>query len=351
MKCIKCDVTSVKADYKVCSTCIASLLDEASRPKPIINHLLCYISTYFASSSSAKMQVACLRAFTDAEVFAARDFLFFAYPDQLGPIQKRQDSTNRTSVQAVMEDIYQAFKDLDRKYKIQPLCVSNDLKKVPKNSPEEIDVVCLLEKIRLLENRVNSVETSQQFMSDAHDVNNSKVNLLESDLTKIKNDTETAVKLAKEAHVIISSNKSNYGNAVKMNNKSPLGGRRNSSGRYHSGHRGSTSGHLGQVGASNAPRTSSRLGAPPPSRYLVIAKILRGKTTDDVTSYIKDMDSSIEIRSLTAISHEEAPFQKFKLEVSVSDFHKVSNRSFWEAGVYCYPFRGQWHRDPANNSE
>ena len=300
--------------------------------------------------------MACLRAFTDAEVYAARDFLFHAYADQLGPIQKWQESPNRTRVQSVMEDLLTAFKDLD-KSKIKPLCVTNDLKKVPKTCPEEVDVVCLLEKIRLLENRVSNVETSQQFISDAHDVHNTKVNMFESDLIKIKHDTDTALILAKEVHVNISTNKPNYLNAAKFNNKSSLGGRRNSSvdrnkhGRNNSGQRGSS--HAGHVSAisSIAPRPSSRLGAPPPSRYLVIAKILQGKTADDVSSYIKDMDSSVDIRSLMPISHEGAPFQKFKLEVSISDFYKVNNRNFWEAGVYCYPFRGQWHRDTTENSE
>ena len=119
MKCIKCGASGVSADYKVCTTCIKSLLDEADKPKPILNHLLCYIITYFSSSSSAKIQVACLRAFTDAELYVARDFLFLSYPNQLGPIQKRLDSPSRTRVQAVMEDILKAFKDLD-KIKIQP---------------------------------------------------------------------------------------------------------------------------------------------------------------------------------------------------------------------------------------
>ena len=137
--------------------------------------------------------------------------------------------------------------------------------------------------------------------------------------------------------------------------RNSLSGRRNSSsdsnnnGRNHSSHRGSSG--AGHGLASSAAKPSLRLGAPPPSRYLVIAKILKGKTTDDVSSYIKEVDSSIDIRSLIPISHEEAPFQKFKLEVSVSDFFKVNNRNFWHSGVYCYPFRGQWHRESGTDNE
>ena len=302
------------------------------------------------------MQIACLRGFTDAEVYAARDLLFIAYANQLGPIQKRQDSPNRTRVQAVMEDLLAAFKELD-KMNTQPLCVTNDLKKIPKNSPEEVDVVCLLEKLRLLENRVYNVETSQQFISDTFDTHSAKVNDVDNNLRKIKNDTDTALQLAKETHIVISNNKSNYVNVAKHNNKNSLSGRRNSSvgndsnnyGRSNSSQRGS--GHVNHGTASTGTKPTSRLGAPPPSRYLVIAKILQGKTVDDVSSYIKEMDSSIDIRSLMPISHEGAPFQKFKLELSGSDFYKVNNRNFWESGVYCYPFRGQWHRDPNNSSE
>ena len=238
---------------------------------------------------------------------------------------------------------------------------------MPKHTPEEADVMCLLDKFRQLEIRIDNVEKSQQYISDSHDVTNTKVNVLETDLFKTKNDTDTAIHLAKEAHTLINGIKPNYANITKSNNKNMFSGRRNSYNNnnnnnynnYNNGsnnmrrgssnpsQRGSSLGMPGTAGSyGQATKPTTRLGAPPRSRYLVITRVLKEKTEEDIKCYINEMDSNIEIRSLESISHEDAPFQKFKLEVSVSDFYKVKERDFWEsAGISCYPFRGQWFRD------
>ena len=189
---------------------------------------------------------------------------------------------------------------------------------------------------------------------------NTKVNVIESDLHKAKNDTDTAIHLAKEAQTMASSTKPSYANVGKGPNKNVLAGRRNSFNNNNNnkdnrrdssnnGHRGSS---LATAGSSTqGVKPTTRLGAPPRSRYLVIGRVLKDKTVDDIKSYINDIDSNVEIRGLEPISHADAPFQKFKLEVSVSDFFKVKDRDFWESGISCYPFRGQWYRDPTNNAD
>ena len=100
-------------DFKVCPKCIMALLEEVNKPKPIASDLLCYISSYYGSATPVKIHLTCLRAFSDTEIQEARDLLFNAYPDKLGSITKRQDSPNKTWPQAVMEDIINAFSDLD----------------------------------------------------------------------------------------------------------------------------------------------------------------------------------------------------------------------------------------------
>ena len=67
--------------------------------------------------------------------------------------------------------------------------------------------------------------------------------------------------------------------------------------------------------------------------------------------HINEMDSNIEIRSLDLISHPDARSQTFKLEVSITDFFKVKDRNFWESGIICHPFRGEWHRDPSEDAD
>ena len=219
MKCVQCDAPGVNADYKVCGKCIAELLEESSKAKPIMSNLLCYVSSYFSSASHVKIHISCLRAFSDAEIFEARDLLFSTYQAKLGAIQKRKDTPNRTRAQAVMEDIITAFTDLDRKDKISPMCATFDIKQMPKNTPEEADIVCLLDKFRQFESRIVNFEKSQQFISDTYDVTNSKINVLESDLLKTKNDADTAIHLAKEAQTMINANKPTFSNAARSNKK------------------------------------------------------------------------------------------------------------------------------------
>ena len=241
---------------------------------------------------------------------------------------------------------------------------------MPKHTTEEVDVLYLLEKFRQLENRMDSVEKSQHFISETYDVTNSKINVLESDLLKAKNDTDTAIHLAKEAQTMISTNKINYASAVKQQNRNTLAGRRNSFNNYNDKRRGSsysdtrprassssnpgprTGSSLANAGSlGQAARPTTRLGAPPRSRYLVIGRVLKDKKAEDIKNYINEMDSTIEIRSLEPISHVDARAQKFKLEVSVSDFFKVKDRNFWESGISCYPFRGEWNRDTTDTTE
>lgn len=371
MKCVRCDTAGAHADYRACKACVAQLLANDDSPKPIMSNLLCYVSSYLNRASPVKTHVACLKSFADAEITEARDLLFHAYANELGPPPKRAESNKRSKAEIIMEDILKAFNDLDRNHKIHPLCATGDITKMPKYTPEEADVLSLFDKLRQLENRVVDVEKSQQFMSDTNDANSTKVITMESDMIKIKNDTDTALHLAKENHATLAKN--NNPNDIKHGHKQInnnfLSGRRDSFDSTNNNRRWSNASQRGgrpptgfghgsrfngatpavaaaaAAAAANAGSGRPRLGAPPPSRFLVIARVMKDRTTDDVNNYIKDIDSSIEIRSLFKISHDEAPFHKFKLEVSVADYNKVSNRTFWDSGIYCYPFRGRFYRD------
>ena len=114
---------------------------------------------------------------------------------------------------------------------------------------------------------MDNVEKSQQFISDTYDVTNSKINVLESDLLKAKDDTDTAIYLAKEAQTMISTNKIDYASAVKQPNRNTLAGRRNSFNNYNDKRRGSSnSGTRPRAGSSSNPGPRTGSGSNPGPR-------------------------------------------------------------------------------------
>ena len=80
------------------------------------------------------------------------------------------------------------------------------------------------------------------------------------------------------------------------------------------------------------------MGAPPPSRHFVIERVLGDITTEDLKAHISFKNSDIEIRSLECMSHSEARYKKFKLEISVEDCQAIYNPDFWQWGMRIRPF-------------
>lgn len=78
------------------------------------------------------------------------------------------------------------------------------------------------------------------------------------------------------------------------------------------------------------------LGAPAPSRHIVIERVMRSTSLESLRKLIDK--NGIIVRSLEALSHVEAKYQKFKLEVPKSDLQKVYNGENWPVGVCVRPY-------------
>ena len=84
--------------------------------------------------------------------------------------------------------------------------------------------------------------------------------------------------------------------------------------------------------------TSKIFGAPPPSRHFVLERVLKNITVEDLTSYIKDKNSNLEVRSLECMSHEDATYKKYKVEISVEDCKIIYAPDFWPLNTRIRPF-------------
>ena len=95
-------------------------------------------------------------------------------------------------------------------------------------------------------------------------------------------------------------------------------------------------------------------GAPPPSRDLVIERVAQYTSEHDIKEYIEE--HGVKVRSLALMSHVDAKYLKFKLEISKNDLGKVYASEFWPCGIsvrkYFPPREGlqQNVRKSANNA-
>ena len=124
----------------------------------------------------------------------------------------------------------------------------------------------------------------------------------------MKKDTATAVQLAKDTKVMLARNNNKAATDIRRSdNENRISAGRNQRNAGQGPVIGiPTNAGQGPVlgiptsrnSAGNSGSGKLRLGAPLPSRYVVIARVRNDVAVEDVTSYINDKDSSVEIRSL-----------------------------------------------------
>ena len=52
---------------------------------------------------------------------------------------------------------------------------------------------------------------------------------------------------------------------------------------------------------------------------------------DNINTYLMDMD--VDVRSLESVSHKDAKYKSFKLEVSKDDYNKLFSEDAWPNGI------------------
>jgi hypothetical protein len=76
-----------------------------------------------------------------------------------------------------------------------------------------------------------------------------------------------------------------------------------------------------------------------PVRQLFIYRVLKHVSLSDMRNFLKDQ---VTILDLQLISHQDAHYNSFKLDIPQSDLDVVSDRMFWPEGIGCrryYPRR------------
>ena len=77
-------------------------------------------------------------------------------------------------------------------------------------------------------------------------------------------------------------------------------------------------------------------GAPTPCRSLFIYRVLSDVTVTDLKDMIKGL--GLEIRSLEQVSHRDARFKSFRLDIPKSQLQKALKETQWPLGVHVQQF-------------
>ena len=394
MKCDNCNKTYQQncvaitvGDTKICKTCVETAASGCDNV--VVNELLAYINTYRHSSNKRRIREVCSGFYTEDEIFDAKTVLHSKNPSLLGECVKRQDSSigGRTKVEANLDDIYDWFRKLDD-HEISVNTCAKNLRRVPRYNPEEAEKTSMMERIIQLEEAMNAEKSTHLALIGRTSKLEEKVfngtESLENKLTQVNDNltkTETQVaKMSKEFINIdkeIKSQKSSFSDALKstlsqINNKNngrgnttpTTGGNStaNSSGNNQSNQSNGNSQNTNdngnndwQVAGANKRRkkavlgtgrpvpaglgsTSKIFGAPPPSRHYVLERVRAEITKEDLTVYINNKNSELEVRSLECMSHEDARYKKYKIEISVEDCKIVYAPDFWPQGTRIRPF-------------
>ena len=364
-KCVKCVTNNKLHPFDKCTECIKYVLE---KPQVIISNVLAYVNSYRSGHSRLKVQLACLKGFSIDDIADAKELLFKENENILGTPTRRQGGSKKNLSEYNIEDIYDAFTALDKK-EIVLKCVADDIKLLPKFNPEELELTSILERLLKLEVKIEDHENRLDQglaveIKQAGELEVTKKLVLNVD-NEVKNcmsivdDTRSDVKTQENnvasLQTVIQQDKITYASMIKngssewrnVNSSSNSSQYKNNSGNRGNNnyHRGNNNYHRPQMksyyGASKTGTTSSKeMGAPLPSRFIVIERVRRHISKDDIYGHIGFKNKHIEVRSVKLMSKKDSQYKRYLLEVPVNQLDTVINENFWTEGVRVRIFKG-----------
>ena len=125
----------------------------------IINELLSYTSFYLDKSASENIRKILLSFYTADEILIAKKCLWENYKTNLQNFQDRKTTEKRTAKEANLDDIFKAFVTLDE-VSVTTIFVSQNLDRLPRLNPEELNTTFLLERVTNLEKKLKEHEVT-----------------------------------------------------------------------------------------------------------------------------------------------------------------------------------------------
>ena len=129
----------------------------------LINELLFYVSNYTKGGSCTPENIkGIVLSFYDEDmIWKAKQLLWNKVKDGiLKKFERRNDTKIRTAKDANALDIVQAFQDMDKKSYNDVVFLAADINKIPREHPEKLHELSILDRLSVLENKSKIVENS-----------------------------------------------------------------------------------------------------------------------------------------------------------------------------------------------
>ena len=137
---------------------------ETNEDKPyVVNELLFYVSNHTKGGSCTPDNIKrIVLSFYDLKPILATKTLLWKKVKSgiLRKLEKRNNTIQRPAKEANVEDIVQAFQDIDKKSYDDIAFLASDINNIPREHPENLHDLSMLDRIAVLERKCKVVETS-----------------------------------------------------------------------------------------------------------------------------------------------------------------------------------------------
>ena len=153
----------------------------------VVNTVLTYVM-YSMSRANADSLVQVMNStFSDEEMVSAKNVLWSAGDEKiLGKNLKRTSSENRTKRFILCTDVVEAMQKLDERGEPMPqfVCDADGVGRLPRFSPEDLNVVTLDERCRQLERQMHSMQHQLNLRTDAWSKVEDQVDLMRTSMSQ-----------------------------------------------------------------------------------------------------------------------------------------------------------------------
>ena len=333
-----------------------------------INELLSYACHFMKCSALDNIKKIIDYFYTEEEILESKQFLWSVAENDLEPLVTRKSTNKRSGSSANLEDILDALNKLDSEDKL-PKFVAYNLSRVPDRQPEELNLICVINRLATVENKLKQYDDTLSShavdLMSLKELNDEKMNSRNlraenETLHPRKNKDKDDSILLENAGVDNMANRRFSDNVfvttpgivkqqVEKINKSNL--KRSSSldlkyvdeikhtletdDRNDDGFIKveSTSARKKRLSQERRELASARLkGAPPPLRYVFLSRVEHGDA-QMIVDYMKY--NHIDVRKVETVSHANSKFMSFKVTVFKSNLHEILSNNFWPQGIVC----------------
>ena len=180
-----------------------------------INELLSYVSYYIHNSSLNNIKKIISDFYTHDEIISSKKILWNLCEPDLGPYIERKSTDKRTSLEANLNDVFEAFSKLDSIDKM-PIFAARELNRLPNSrQPEELNIVSMINRIAKLEEKL--VVTNELVLSHEEIIGHLKSLNIDSHIVNMEsliNDNKQNSNDIKEIKKMVQINKESQDESV-----------------------------------------------------------------------------------------------------------------------------------------